>query len=74
MLRASIETLYGESFFMRAAPMLMPWGTEYICVELVLRYSETSHRLGETFFCAIEDTVDRAFVKACGYIKAQMEG
>lgn len=71
----SIRRLYGEEFFMRVSTFTMPWGTLYVCIELVLKYSETSHRLatgGGTFWCAVEDTFDAAMGKACAEIKKDM--
>ena len=76
MQRTTIEHLYGEQFYMRVSTLSMPWkkGPDYVLVELVLKYSETSHRLnGDGFWCAIDDTFDRALVKACLYIKEAID-
>lgn len=75
MHTTSITHLYGEEFAMRVSPITMPWGTVYILIELVLMYSETSYRLvndGKSHWCAIEDTFDRALVKACAEIQVGM--
>jgi hypothetical protein len=68
--------MYGEEFFMRVSTITWKNSRGYILVELVLRYSDTSYRIANgsgTFWCAIEDSFDRALVKACAQIKAQME-
>lgn len=80
MQRTSIERMYGAEFFMRVSTLKMPWkgGRTYVCVELDLKYlnSPSIPVLKEghgDFWCAIEDTYDRAYVKACKYVKDSLE-
>lgn len=72
---ACVKQIFGESFAMRPTTFTMPWGTVYVCIEMVLMYSETSYRLANSRkIIAIEETYDQAYLKACDIIRAQIDG
>jgi hypothetical protein len=73
---ASCVVISEETFFIRTSLLNIPKGDAYTIVELVLRYSESSHRLAGgagTFWRAIDKTFDRAFERVCKAIKDQLE-
>lgn len=72
-MTAGVKSIFGERFAMRPSTLTMPWGTVYVCLEMVLMHSETSWRFGgDGRWCAVEDSYENALAKVCTQIKAQM--
>ena len=73
-MQSGIQTLYSESFAIRVNTLTMPWGTVYICLELVLMHSKTAYRLAGPTICAIDETYEAAMLKARQEIESRMQG